>query len=228
MAADTVYFLDTFTGAQGTTLADHVGEVGGQWRPFNTPWVPPSDLSSIVLNGAGGLDSTAVSPFNSAIAQSLASVPQGDHAVEIDFITTARANPYCGFCAQEDGSGYIMTWFVQNDDYFEIDTVWATPTDGGNPGPQGGAEGEAWFATTAAHGIVHTLRIELVGTTHTVYLNGTQMMTFTENRFPSGGAFWWANHDAGITLDKVRVYKPNPDVPQDPATPNRPVWWIVC
>jgi hypothetical protein len=194
-----ILFLDTFTGMAGTTLDQHMPDVGGPWRAFTTPWFGPIDLSRLWLDGGGTMTADGYFGSSEAMATPAASTPTGDHTIEIDFVLNGSGGPYCGFCATEGGAGYVMNWFVHEESGFEIDFY--------RQYDNGAADDMGLFNVPYVAGS-HTLRIEVTGTMRLILLDGIQLTSFEDPIIPNYGAFYLAPQDsANILWSRVQIQR---------------------
>ena len=204
----TAYVFDTFTGADGTALASHLPNVGGTWLDD----VPGNRILGTHLeaaNFAGGRSHNATMPASA------------DYEVSVD--VTMNITGYANMAGVEGrvqtdlggiGNSKYEAYFSEGTRTWYLDkwTGWSPTNLASYPDP-GFTSG------------TKTLKLGLVGTAITVYVNGTPVIRVADSSVSAPGypgIFNQGGIHNGILLDNYLVTNGGTGAPQAPGVPTMP------
>ena len=160
---------DTFTGTSGTLLSAHTTDNGKSW--IN----PGAATDTIKLDGSGRAYATG-----SATQFYYANVvpASADYSVEADFVFLSATSGYPGICLRCSSDGSNRYYAIYN----PAGSIQFYPF---TAGVQGAAL--ASFSFTATAGATNHLKLTAVGSTFTVTLDGTTVITTTSTAITAAG-----------------------------------------
>lgn len=180
-----VFVQDSFTGANGTALQDHTGEVGATWTKM------PGRDGNIVLE-----DGVAAQVANVRAGYNPSGTPgSADYEVSADHAW--RNSPFCTLrlFARTDGTednGYFYDWTrnIARAEIFKI--VNGTRTVLASPGQ-----------STVNEGVFRNYRLVLTGTTLEAYIDANQWSSAVDSTFTAAGQVGlWMNN---VSTSRVLV-----------------------
>jgi hypothetical protein len=192
---DTSYGYDTFTGTAGTLLTAHTSDDGATWlnNGATVPVLTPS--GKLRKQGSSGMD-----VYNTKTP------PSADYSVEVQIYVASTAGTFypgvSGRLNQAAGNSY----YAQFDQTTGSWQLWKKLSGSGT------LLSTSASTTTPVAGATYTLRLQMQGTTITVFVNGSQVIQTTDGSVTAagyGGIFNWGggtNTDTtGLQLDNYAM-----------------------
>lgn len=164
---------DNFTDSNGTVLSSHTSDSGHSWTQH------PSSVQTTVINSNKIAASTL--PLTLSLYYSSAVPPSADYSVQADltFVGGTFGNIRAGVAGRLDTSAntcYCAQYIGSTTNAYRlIKIVAGTTTSLGT------------YVITPAAGETHTIKLEMIGTTINMYVDGTLRIAATDSAITATG-----------------------------------------